>query len=39
MTSFEDGTNEALVAVKRYEDTCRATLVNTRWRFALTKEY
>ena len=34
MTSFEDGTNEALVAVNLYEDTCRATLVNTRWRFA-----
>ena len=33
MTSFEDGTNEALVAVNLYEDTCRATLVNTRWRF------
>ena len=35
MTSFEDGTNEALVAVNLYEDTCRATLVNTRWRFAI----
>ena len=34
MTSFEDGTNEALVAVNLYEDTCRSTLVNTRWRFA-----
>jgi len=34
MTSFEDGTNEALVAVNLYEDTCRSTLVNSRWRFA-----
>ena len=34
MTSFEDGTNEALVAVNLYEDTCRSALVNTRWRFA-----
>ena len=34
MTSFEDGSNEALVAVNLYEDTCRSTLVNTRWRFA-----
>ena len=34
MTSFEDGTNESLVAVNLYEDTCRSALVNTRWRFA-----
>ena len=34
MTSFEDGTNEALVAVNLYEDTTRSALVNTRWRFA-----
>ena len=32
--TFEDGTNEALVAVNLYEDTCRSALVNTRWRFA-----
>jgi|TARA_R110002012_G_scaffold320946_1_gene546858 hypothetical protein len=34
LTSFDDGTNEALVASSTYEDVARAGLVNTRWRFA-----
>lgn len=34
ITSFEDGNTEALVAVNMYEDVARASLVNTRWRFA-----
>lgn len=34
ITSFEDGNTEALVAVNMYEDIARASLVNTRWRFA-----
>lgn len=34
ITSFEDGTTEALVSVNMYEDVARASLVNTRWRFA-----
>ena len=38
MTSFEDGTNEALVAVNLYEDTTRSALVNTRWRFASNQQ-
>ena len=34
ITSFADGTTEALVAVNMYEDIVRSALVNTRWRFA-----
>lgn len=34
ITSFEDGTTEALVSVNLYEDVARASLVNARWRFA-----
>jgi len=34
ITSFADGTNEALVASNMYEDIARSALVNTRWRFA-----
>ena len=34
ITSFEDGTTEALVSVNMYEDVIRTSLVNTRWRFA-----
>lgn len=34
ITSFSDGTNEALVAVNLYEDTIQSSLVNTRWRFS-----
>ena len=34
ITSFDDGNNEALVASNMYEDVARASLVNTRWRFA-----
>tara|TARA_R100000742_G_C4230680_1_gene52327 strand:- start:120 stop:710 length:591 start_codon:yes stop_codon:yes gene_type:complete len=33
ITSFEDGTTEALVASSMYEDVCRTALTNTRWRF------
>ena len=34
ITSFEDSTNEALVASNMYEDVAQSALVNTRWRFA-----
>lgn len=34
ITSFDDGTTEALVSVNMYEDIARASLVNTRWRFS-----
>ena len=34
ITSFSEGTTEALVSVNMYEDVARASLVNTRWRFA-----
>lgn len=34
ITSFDDGTTEALVSVNMYEDVARASLVNARWRFA-----
>lgn len=34
ITSFDDGNTEALVAVNMYEDVARASLVNSRWRFA-----
>lgn len=34
ITSFEDGTTEALVSVNMYEDVARTALVNSRWRFA-----
>jgi hypothetical protein len=34
ITSFEDGTSEALVAGNMYEDIARSALVNCRWRFA-----
>lgn len=34
ITSFDDGSTEALVAVNMYEDIARAALVNSRWRFA-----
>ena len=33
ITSFDDGTTEALVSVNMYEDVARASLVNARWRF------
>ena len=38
ITSFSDGSNEALVAVNLYEDTIQASLVNTRWRFATNQK-
>ena len=34
ITSFDDGTTEALVAVNMYEDIARSNLCSTRWRFA-----
>ena len=34
ITSFDDGTTEALVSVNMYEDVARSSLVNARWRFA-----
>lgn len=34
ITSFDEGTTEALVSVNMYEDIARASLVNTRWRFS-----
>lgn len=34
ITSFDDGTTEALVSVNMYEDVARAALVNSRWRFS-----
>ena len=34
ITSFEDGTSEALIAANMYEDIARSALVNCRWRFA-----
>lgn len=34
ITSFEESSTEALVAVTMYEDVARAALVNSRWRFA-----
>ena len=34
ITSFDDGSTEALVSVNMYEDIARTALVNTRWRFA-----
>jgi len=34
ITSFDDGSTESLVAVNMYEDVARASLVNSRWRFA-----
>ena len=34
ITSFSDGSTEALVATNMYEDIVRTALCNTRWRFA-----
>tara|TARA_R110000764_G_scaffold16369_3_gene45817 strand:+ start:596 stop:1189 length:594 start_codon:yes stop_codon:yes gene_type:complete len=34
ISSFDDQTTESTVAVNMYEDIVRASLVNTRWRFA-----
>ena len=34
ITSFDEGTTESTVAVNMYEDVARASLVNSRWRFA-----
>ena len=34
ITSFDDGSTEAVVATNMYEDIVRTALCNTRWRFA-----
>jgi hypothetical protein len=34
MTSFDDGTTEALVSSNVYEDVIRTSLCNARWRFS-----
>ena len=34
ITSFGDGSSEAVVATNMYEDVVRATLSSARWRFA-----
>ena len=38
ITSFQDATTEANVAVNAYEDVARAALVNSRFRFATNQE-
>ncbi len=38
ITSFQDATTEANVAVNVYEDVARSALVNSRWRFATNQE-
>ena len=37
ISSFDDGTTEATVAVNMYEDVVQSALVNTRWRFAVNQ--
>mgnify|MGYP005999414453 CR=1 FL=1 len=34
ITSFDDNSNESLIAVNMYEDIARSALVNSRWRFS-----
>tara|TARA_R100000742_G_C4277634_1_gene99691 strand:+ start:95 stop:688 length:594 start_codon:yes stop_codon:yes gene_type:complete len=34
ISSFDDGTTEALVCVNLYEDVAQSALCNTRWRFS-----
>ena len=38
ISSFDDGTTEATVAVNMYEDVVQAALVNSRWRFATNQK-
>ena len=38
ISSFDDGTTEALVCVNLYEDIVQSALVNTRWRFATNQK-
>ena len=38
ISSFDDGTTEATVAVNMYEDVVQSALVNSRWRFATNQE-
>ena len=38
ISSFDDGTTEATVAVNMYEDVVQSALVNTRWRFATNQK-
>lgn len=39
LTSFDDDTSEALVASNMYEDVARASLLNSRWRFAVEQSF
>ena len=38
ISSFSDGSTEALVASNIYEDILEASLCRTRWRFATTQK-
>ncbi len=38
ISSFDDGTTEALECVNLYEDVVQSALVNTRWRFATNQK-
>ena len=38
ISSFSDGSTEALVASNIYEDIVEASLCRTRWRFATTQK-
>ena len=38
ISSFDDGTTEATVAVNMYEDVVQSALVNSRWRFATNQK-
>ena len=38
ISSFDDGSTEALVCVNLYEDLVRTSLTNTRWRFATNQQ-
>jgi hypothetical protein len=38
ISSFDDGSTEALVCVNLYEDVVRTALTNTRWRFATNQK-
>ena len=38
ISSCDDGTTEATVAVNMYEDVAQSALVNTRWRFATNQK-
>mgnify|MGYP001480710199 FL=1 len=38
ISSFDDGSTEALVCVNLYEDIVRTSLTNTRWRFSTNQK-